>query len=369
MLFGADRRWDATYTTWSDDLDDVAVVDGADIWMHRFESVEVHFERSSTIQRAYGVIDNDALRTVLRRGVEHRLGIVASAAETGARIVVDATGWPSGLDRSDLLLLERDEISWQTALGVVLPHPPPGPLGSPTIMDFSEPPVSGEVGVPTFAYAFPVSDGWLIEETVLAGPVVDPDRLAPRLASRLGEPVERLLDRATRIERVRIPMGVPIPPRLGRGADVGACGGAVRFGATGAMIHPATGYSVASSLRAADRVAEAAVEVLQRGGQQDDSAGVRAIAEAVWPASLRRTRRLHDFGLEVLLGMDAADTRSFFQTFFELPTDRWAAYLRIDTSPGELAGVMTSMFVRADWRLRRQLVTGNPRSLFAVFWP
>jgi lycopene beta-cyclase len=369
VLFGADRRWDATYTSWSDDLDDVALVDGADIWMHRFESVAVNLERSSTVQRAYGVIDNDALRTVLRRGVEHRLGTVASAADTGARTVVDATGWPSGLDRSDRVLLERDEISWQTALGVVLPHPPPGPLGSPTIMDFSEPPVSGEVGVPTFAYAFPVADGWLIEETVLAGPAIDPELLAQRLASRLGEPVEPLLDRATRIERVRIPMGVPIPPRLGRGAGVGACGGAVRFGATGGMIHPATGYSVASSLRAADRVAEAAAEVLQRGGQQDDFAGVRAIAEAVWPASLRRTRRLHDFGLEVLLGMDAADIRSFFQTFFELPTDRWAAYLRIDTPPGELARVMTSMFVRADWRLRRQLVTGNPRSLLGVFWP
>jgi lycopene beta-cyclase len=84
---------------------------------------------------------------------------------------------------------------------------------------------------------------------------------------------------------------------------------------------------------------------------------------------LRRSRRLHDFGLDVLLGMDAREIRSFFQTFFELPTDRWASYLRIDTPPLELARVMTSMFTQADWSLRRQLVTGNPRSLFAVLWP
>ena len=93
------------------------------------------------------------------------------------------------------------------------------------------------------------------------------------------------------------------------------------------------------------------------------------MTEAVWPTSLRRTRRLHDYGLEVLVGMDVAEIRGFFQAFFDLPTDRWASYLRIDTPPLELARVMSSMFRRADWPLRRQLVTGSPRSLLAVLWP
>ena len=100
VLFGDDRPWDATYTTWVDDLDGVKAVDDADIWMHRFDSVAVNFERSMMVERPYGVIDNERLRATLRNGVAHHVGRVASAAGTGARIVVDATGWPSGLDEN-----------------------------------------------------------------------------------------------------------------------------------------------------------------------------------------------------------------------------------------------------------------------------
>ena len=365
VLFGEDRPWHATYTTWIDDLDGVPVVDNGDIWMHRFESVAVNFERPMMVGRSYGVIDNGQLRAVLRDGVPHDVRRVASAGDAGARIVVDATGWPSGLDRLDRRVLERGDLVWQTAIGVVLREPPSGPLGTPTVMDFADPGVTDDIGLPTFVYAFPVVDGWLVEETVLAGPAVDPDRLLPRLASRLGETVEHLLERAVRVERVRIPMGAPVPPRPGRDHTPQT----VRFGAAAGMIHPATGYSVASSLRAVERVADAITERLGRPGPIDRAADTAAVVDAVWPRSLRRTRRLHDFGLEVLVGMDTAEIRGFFQSFFELPPERWASYLRIDTPPSELARVMSSMFGRADWPLRRQLVTGNPRSLLAAFWP
>ncbi len=143
----------------------------------------------------------------------------------------------------------------------------------------------------------------------------------------------------------------------------------VRFGAAAGMIHPATGYSVASSLRAAERVAVAARERLVRPGPVDPSADAAVVADAVWPRHLRRTRRLHDFGLDVLLGMDAAEIRAFFQAFFDLPPERWAPYLRIDTPPTELARIMTAVFRQADWSLRRQLLTGNPRLLVAALAP
>jgi lycopene beta-cyclase len=377
VLFGDDRPWDATYTTWVDDLDDVPVVDGADIWMHRIASVAANFERPIVVERSYGVIDNDRLRAVLRDGVAHDVGRVMSASDTGARIVVDATGWPSGLDRRDRSLLARGDLAWQTAIGVVLDEPPPGPLGTPTVMDFTDPGSTDDICVPTFVYAFPVADGWLVEETVLAGPALEPDRLLPRLASRLAESPAHLMERAIRVERVRIPMGAPVPSRPGRGhatqtatesgAAAGTTTGTVRFGAAAGMIHPATGYSVASSLRAAGRVADAVIERL--GRPVDRTADAAAVVDAVWPRSLRRTRRLHAFGLEVLVGMDAAEIRGFFQTFFELPTDRWASYLRIDTPPLELARVMGAMFAQAEWSLRRQLLTGSPRSLFGVLRP
>jgi len=358
-LFGNDQRWEATYTTWADDLDGVPVLAGADIWLHRFETVAAHFDRDITIDRPYGVIDNEMLRDVLRRGVEHRIGTVGSSDELGARIVVDATGWPSGLDRRDRELAEGDGVAWQTALGVVLDEPPSGPLGRPTVMDFSGPAQpGGDVDLPTFAYAFPVVDGWLVEETVLAGPRLDPDRLTARLAARLDEPASSLLSRARRVERVRIPMGAPVPETPGVGLPA-----QVRFGAAAGMIHTATGYSVASSLRAVERVGDAIVR--QRHGTPD----ARALADAVWPRPLLRSRRLHDFGLDVLLTMDRDQLRRFFQTFFELPTERWASYLRVDTPPATLAGVMTAMFRRADRSLRRELVTGNPRLLLRALWP
>ncbi len=211
----------------------------------------------------------------------------------------------------------RGDLAWQTAIGVVLDEPPPGPLGTPTVMDFTDPGSTDDICVPTFVYAFPVADGWLVEETVLAGPALEPDRLLPRLASRLAESPAHLMERAIRVERVRIPMGAPVPSRPGRGdatqtatesgAAAGTTTGTVRFGAAAGMIHPATGYSVASSLRAAGRVADAVIERL--GRPVDRTADAAAVVDAVWPRSLRRTRRLHDFGLEVLVGMDAAEIR------------------------------------------------------------
>ncbi len=74
VLFGEDREWAATYTTWIDDLDDVTCLDGVDIWMHRFASVAADFQRPMTVERPYGVIDNDRLRAALRHRVTHEIG-------------------------------------------------------------------------------------------------------------------------------------------------------------------------------------------------------------------------------------------------------------------------------------------------------
>ena len=49
---------------------------------------------------------------------------------------------------------------------------------------------------------------------------------------------------------------------------------------------------------------------------------------------MRRTRRLHDYGLEVLLRLDGAELATFFDAFFDLPEDVWAPYLRVDAIAG-----------------------------------
>ena len=136
-----------------------------------------------------------------------------------------------------------------------------------------------------------------------------------------------MLADAVRTEYVRIPLG---------GTRPGTDQPVVAFGAAAGYVHAATGFSVASSMRAAPRVAAA----IGRG------AGSRLrpapfdpapIAEAVWPAAMRRTRVLHDYGLEVLL--DSTTTRSGRSSTHSSSCrpSEWRGYLRIDAPPAEVS--------------------------------
>jgi lycopene beta-cyclase len=160
---------------------------------------------------------------------------------------------------------------------------------------------------------------------------------------------------ATTIERVDIPMGGPLPDRSTR---------LLAFGAAAGMIHPATGHSLTTSLERADPVAAAIVTELDR-----PTPAHRRVWDTMWPPSMRRSRLLHEYGLDVLLTLDDVDTRSFFSAFFELDRGDWAAYLRVTTSPRRLARVMSSMFRAAPWRLRRRLVSRNPLAFVRLLRP
>jgi lycopene beta-cyclase len=256
--------------------------------------------------------------------------------------------------------LDRDQQpAWQTAIGVVLAEPPTGDLGRATFMDFravggsdGRPSSVGPPDVTTFCYSLPVVDGWLVEETVLAArPSVEPLALLPRLAARLGRHPDTLLADAIRTEYVRIPLGGSLPDR---GSPV------VAFGAAAGYVHAATGFSVAASIRAAPRVAAAVAAELVSGSGVIDSLPV---ADAVWPRSLRRTRVLHDYGLEVLLDLDDDAVRSFFDAFFELDDDDWASYLRVDTPPTQVSAVMARLFRSSSWSTRWRLAGRNPLPL------
>jgi lycopene beta-cyclase len=391
VLVGPDEPWAATYATWVDDLagidlDGMGLIDPAAVLRSIHPTIAAHTDRAHELSRPYGVIDNDALRTVLRTGVEHvidraidvrdgtphRVELLGGGTIT-ARLVFDTTGWPATFARR---MTGRAAPAWQTALGVVLDRPPDGDLGRAVLMDFrpvraardagstansssasnsTSTSTIGPSGVSTFCYSLPVEDGWLIEETVLAArPAVEPIALVARLAARLGRHPDDLLAAAVRTEYVRIPMGGPRPHR-----DQPV----VAFGAAAGYVNPATGFSVASSLRAAPRVADAVVRSLDATptGRAVDAAPV---ADAVWPLSMRRSRVLHDYGLEMLLGLDAAGVRAFFGDFFDLPVERWSTYLRVDSSPTEIGAVMTQLFRSASWPMRRRLMSANP-AMFA----
>jgi lycopene beta-cyclase len=383
VLVGPGRPWDHTYGTWIDDLDDAeafAAGDASTLFSSTLESISVHTNSSRDLDRAYGVFDNHALKARLSDGIEHletaaknvrvrdgaRRAVELSDGSTlRARVVIDTTGWPSSFARRP----SGAAPAWQTAMGVVLRSPPTGDLGRATWMDFRA--VSGggvgdrvstigPIGVSTFCYALPVHDGWLVEETVLAArPAVEPIALLPRLAARLGRHPDDLLADAVRTEYVRIPMGGPRPV-----ADQPV----VAFGAAAGYVHPATGFSIASSIRASARVADAIAGALA-SAPAPAAVDVAPIAEAVWPSALRRTRQLHEYGLETLLRLDDDGVRQFFGAFFDLPTEEWRRYLRIDAEPTDVVRVMTELFRSSSWSMRRRLMVGNPLPLARLLRP
>lgn len=365
---GPDRPWSATYGAWVDELDaslSPALAHRSPIEVVAADPAGGGFERQ-VLGREYAVFDNGRLRAALR-GPEHIdaevIGVVhgadisvleTSAGRLGARVVIDATGAAPALVAPRGRRVTRDEVALQTAYGLVLDHRPEviGGAGS-VLMDWRQPSVVGATGrVPTFLYVLALGAGrWLVEETSLARrPAVGQDELRARLAARLGGD---LTHRAEHVERVAIPMAPGVPPRGQR---------VVGFGAAAGYVHPATGYSVTASLRAAPRLAEAIVANLGAPAE------VRSLRcwNAVWPAAHRRSRALHDYGLAALLRMPADELAVFFGAFFALPVERWSAYLRIDVEPSTVAAAMREVFSRLPWQLRARLAAGSPRPFARV---
>lgn len=360
LVVAPESQWLATYGAWRDDVVDCelgATLDAVvrDSWT----TVRVVGRREHLLPRSYVVFDNARLREALANGVttfvgqvdsvEHSVDASTVRLATGdtlqCRLVVDASG-------NGAFLARRGEPSGaQTAYGVVLgagntahtahtAHSvrirafPPGDAF--TLMDWSNP--------PTFLYGATFTDGRvLIEETSLfAQPPHGIDQLRQRLAMRLGVD---LTSEAVSVERVNIPMGGPLPSLNTR---------VVGFGAAAGYVHPVTGYSVAASLRAAPRVAEAI-----RTGQARQSRGAdlsRVVWDAVWPQHLRKTRAWHDMGLSVLKSLPSESIPGFFDAFFDLPRHLIAAYLRIDGEPREVQRAMLGVFRRVDATTRLRLM-------------
>jgi len=344
--------WQATYGSWRDDV--VGAELGApleSVLRGSWNTVRVVGNREHLLQRPYVVFDNSRLRAALLREVPVIDGMVndpgkdivhnishggdtstirmASGSSVDAALVIDATGGRPA---------QRGGGGAQTAYGLTVDLDMAQRLGVLpgvfTLMDWSQP--------PTFLYGAPFADGSvLVEETSLyADPPRSLEYLAERLGARLGP---HGATTTNGVERVTIPMGGPLPDRTAR---------VVAFGASAGYVHPVTGYSVAASLRAAPRVAEAISVCLAQRQRGDKLA--KATWDAVWPAAQRRTRAWHAMGLDVLQSLPDAAVAEFFDAFFSLPMHQWSAYLRVDASPREVRRAMLGVFrgVGAATRLR-----------------
>ncbi|WNG87637.1 lycopene cyclase family protein [Mycobacterium sp. ITM-2016-00317] len=270
-------------------------------------------------------------------------GVVALADGTHLRasVVVDAGGRWRPLDRSPSGRTPAE----QTAYGVIVDEDTAAPLvaapGEALFMDWRAD--HGETGWPTFLYAVPLGGGRvLLEETSLARrPGLPLSTLRRRLHARLERHDIRPPEDA-RSEKVSFRVDHP----RHRGDDV------LGFGAAAPLIHPATGFSLASSLTLAPRVAAALVAHLPDGPDR----ALAAAQETVWPPTARVVHHLRRIGLEALLRMPPHEVPGFFEQFFSLPDRHRWTYL---TGREDLRGNVTTLgylFRTSSSRMRRRLV-------------
>ncbi|HEX7307507.1 lycopene cyclase family protein [Lentzea sp.] len=281
-----ERVWTATYGSWADELPHGTPTKVTS------KVVRVYAREEHLIPREYVILDNARLHalpdtvTVLQR-------------PTDARYTFNATGARKG----------RAE---QTAVGTIIESD----CTETTLMDWR----NGD----TFLYTVPLGDNRvLVEETCLAGrPATPLDELRRRLHARLAP--------GTQEERVRFPLDAPKADGLA-------------FGASAGFIHPATGYSVATSLTLAPKVAQAV-----KAGEDPQ--------RVIWSKKARIVHAMRRRGLEVLLRMDADETRDFFEVFFQLDANHQRAYLSGREDVKGMVTAMTALFRIAPRWLRKKLI-------------
>ncbi|WP_238949246.1 lycopene cyclase family protein [Mycobacterium sp. IDR2000157661] len=346
-----DRPWTATYGMWSKELP----VDLPTSVVTARAAGRAIALTEHTLGWEYAVLDVPALRAHLAgqltgvrihaaRAVgspEHGVVACADGSHLRASVVVDAGGQARPLDPTP----SRHTPAAQTAYGLILDEAAAAPLtsaGDALFMDWRAD--HGEAGWPTFLYVVPLGGSHvLVEETSLARrPGLPLSTLRRRLLSRLSHhDVHPPHD--ARAERVFFRVDHP------RHRGPGVLG----FGAAAPLIHPATGFSLAASLRLAPRVAEALVAHLPDGPDK----ALAAARESVWPRAARVVHHFRRIGLEALLRMPPGDVPAFFEQFFSLPeAHRWTYLTSRDDLRGTVAA-MNYLFRVSNGRLRRHLVT------------
>ncbi len=345
-----DRPWTATYGMWCAELPpDLPARVVAARAAGRAVAVTGH-----RLGWEYAVLDVPALRAHLDdglAGVRVHAGRAVGSPEPGvvalaggshlrAAVVVDAGGraQPLGPRAGHRLPAE------QTAYGLVVDATLAAPLVAPgeaLFMDWRAD--HGEPGWPTFLYAVPLGGGRvLLEETSLARrPGLPLTVLRRRLHARLARhgiapPPD------ARTEKVSFPVD---RPRHRAAASLG-------FGAAAPLVHPASGFSLAASLRLAPQVAAA----LARHLPADPGAALAHARAGVWPPAARAVHRFRRIGLEALLRMPPADVPAFFEVFFSLPERHRWSYLTARDDVRGTAATMGALFRAADGPLRRRLV-------------
>jgi lycopene beta-cyclase len=351
-----ERAWRITYGAWSADLP--ADLPASAVAARARGRAVALTERE--LGWEYSVLDVPGLRAHLDAGLAgvavragRAVGVdthgvrLADGTSVTARVVVDAGGY-----RQPLRPARARPAAEQTAYGLIVDEHTAAPVvasGEALFMDWTAPEPEAGADWPTFLYAVPLGGGRvLLEETSLARrPGLPTPQLRARLLARLSRAGVRPGGDGAH-EEVHFPVDSPryrSPDTLG-------------FGAAAPLMHPATGFSVSTTLRLAPAVADALAAHLPA----DPRAALAAARTVLWPPAARAVHALRRRGLEALLRMPPEQVPAFFEVFFALPErHRWAYLTGRDDLAGTVAA-MNALFGRAGWGLRRRLVGPALRS-------
>lgn len=358
-----DRTWRHTYGAWCHELPRSGPDPLPDDVVAAHDVGWAIATRTHRLDDEYAILDTGALQRALRddgvRVVRGRVlaagpgrAVLADGRHCRTGLVADATGALQALTCGR----ERGRRAEQTAVGVVVDDATAARVTGGRLLFMDWRPLHGVPGWPTFLYAVPLGGGRvLLEETSLARrPGLPMPELAERLRRRLlaaGLRDDEIpFDDPARVEHVRFPVDTP---------DHRPPDGVVALGAAAPLVHPATGFSVARSLRAATRLADALVtrsdqvSVVERADRAARARqAVRGGAAGIVHAMRRR-------GLDVLLRLPAGEVPEFFDRFFSLPAGPRRAYLGADDDVAESLRAMLWVFARLTPRLRGHLIAGS----------
>ncbi|UJC78790.1 lycopene cyclase family protein [Rhodococcus erythropolis] len=329
------RVWTPTYSAWADELPSWLP---DEVIASRIQRPSVWAEEQKTFDRAYCVLNTSSLqlflsdtsaqfRALAARTLSPNSVVCTDGTQLTGSVVVDARG-------TDLTVTTAQ----QTAFGVIVDRALTAPVlggGEAWFMDWRRDNGTSDADTPSFLYAVPLDDERvLLEETCLVGrPALGLRELEARLRTRLHNRGCEVPDDAP-VERVRFAVEGPkdSPP-----------GDVLRFGGRGGLMHPGTGYSVATSLAEADAVAEAIAD----GGDPE---------AALWPRSAKGVAALRRVGLNALLTLDPAEVATFFDRFFDLPVEAQRSYLSDRRDAAATAKVMATLFRTSPWHVRKTLM-------------
>lgn len=378
--------WVNNFGVWIDEFELMGLADCLDVtWDKALVHLDATPEGKRYLARPYGRVDRPKLkRRLLERSiaggvrfyeakaqrVRHGGGRSTLELDGGVQVsgslVVDATGHSRKLVEFD----KPFNPGYQGAYGIVVEvESHPFEVDTMLFMDWRDDHLDAHPDIkernaklPTFLYAMPFSPTkiFLEETSLVARPIIPFPELKLRLEKRMQHLGIKVLS-VEEEEFCAIPMGGCLPARPQRVIGVGGTAG---------MVHPSTGYMVSRVLGAAPLIADAIIDQLSsvsdkatdahlgRAPRSEAEADAMAAAvwAAMWPVQRLRQREFFEFGMEVLLKLDLAETREFFAAFFSLSAYHWHGFLSSRLSFISLIGFGLSLFAKSSNAARLNLL-------------